>query len=138
MNTVVERLERELLPSLNEVAEDLRTGFPRVKVFVRSEPAPAGDGHHFYISCLLADASPGRPDLVDLMVTVYRSHPSPSINADVCWGECGYIEAEFSREPVIASEEVLRALYADLPRLYAALKGAMERGRPSGRDEPHA
>jgi hypothetical protein len=140
MKAIVADLERELLPPFKELAESVPAQFPGVKADVKSQSydSPA-DFHHIYISCLLPDVPHYRPDLVELIVGLYDLSSSPKINADVCWGHpSGYVEAEFSFDPVEASAKVLNELYADLPRLYESFIEAVKRGRPSNWDERHA
>ena len=139
MNAIVTDLERELLRPFKELAKSVLAQYPDAKADGKSQSfGPLSDYHHIYISCLLPDVPHYRPDLVELIVAIYDLNSSPKINADVCWGHpSGYVEAEFSFDPVDASDKVLNELYADLPRLYEAFIEAVKRGRPSNWDERH-
>lgn len=136
MNPVVENLERELLTPFREMAENLSSQFPQLKANVHSQSVGSPteySGHQIVIDCLLADAPGDRPDNVALSVSLYQLAANPKINADVCWGHpSGYVEAEFSPEPLEVSDKVLNDLRAALTRLCESLSKAIRRGRPSG------
>jgi hypothetical protein len=142
MSSLVSELEHELLPRFTDWANRLRAECPNVRANVFSHSVGSlteYQGHGLGIDCLLTDTPDERPDNVALVVDVQHLTTVPLIDADVCWGHpSGHVEAEFSFDPQDASSEVLKNLYADLPRLYDALVAAAKRGKPSDCDAQHA
>jgi hypothetical protein len=139
MHPVAEKLERTLTAPFKEVAERLSNQFPNVVANVFSGSVGSlteYQGHHIGIDCLLTDAPADQPDNVALCVDLRHLTTNPKIDAGVVWGHpSGHVEAEFRPEPLEVSGEVLRGLYAELPRLYEGLVEAVKRRKPSEENE---
>jgi len=132
MSSVVEILEGELIALFEDLANRVKDQFPNVSARVYSHPvgqATDYQGHSIGVDCLLHDAP--EPDNITLQVCLVHLTTEPKISADVCWGHpSGRVEAEFLSEPVDVSDEVVKNLYSDLPRLSENLVEAVQRGRP--------
>jgi hypothetical protein len=131
---VVRALEQRFLPALRAAEAEINAGFPDVRAGVWSQPhgqltdAPS---HVIALSCFLPDAPPDQPDEVTLELCFGGVRgPSPSVDADVVWGYPGQVEADLFPSTVAMSEEALRRVEAELPRLVEVLQTAVRRGRP--------
>ena len=141
MNSIVNKLEGKLLVPFEALADRLTNEFQNVQA--RAYSVPEGSlteyqGHGLYVDCLFTDAFDDETDNVALTVSLAYLTTTPRINAGVCWGHPkAYIEASFCPECLSSedwpevSDEVLDRLYADIPRLSAALIDAVKR-RKSG------
>ena len=142
MKPLVATLEEQLIASFRELAKSICSQFSNVSAEVHSHSVGAlteNQGHLIGIDCLLLDAPDDQPDNVALSVDLQHLTTIPKVDADVCWGHpSGYIEAEFSSESLEVSDEVLRDLYSQLPRLCKSLIEAIGRRKPSNWDEAQA
>jgi hypothetical protein len=127
-------LERRLLPSLRAAEAEINAAFPGVQARVWSLPvgqATDSPGHVIALSCFFPEAPPNQSDEVTLQVCIGSVRgPGPSLDAAVIWGYPGQLEADLFPGPVAMSEDALRQLEAELPRLLEVLRTAVTRGRP--------
>jgi hypothetical protein len=133
---LVRALERRFLPALRDAAAEINAGVPGARAGVWSQPlgqATDSPSHVIALSCLLPDAPPGQPDEVTLELCFGGvTGPAPTVEADVVWGHPGHLEADLFPRPVPLTEEALRIVEGELPRLVEALGSAVRRGRPPG------
>jgi hypothetical protein len=127
-------LERRFLPSLRAAEAEINAAFPGVQARVWSLPvgrATDSPGHVIALSCFFPEAPPNQPDEVTLELCIGSVRgPSPSLEADVIWGHPGQLEADLFPGTVAMSEDALRRIEAELPRLVEVLRTAVRRGRP--------
>ena len=127
---LVLRMEAELLPLFQAALPSLAQAAPQVlaSVFAFSTGTQGAFlEYRFGISCLL-DAVPGdQPDELALLVSVSGLDGEASVAAEVRWGQpSGHCEAQ-----AVLATASMPALHAALPALLAALRKALERGRPA-------
>lgn len=140
MNPLVKKLDEKLLPEFKKVAVKIREEIPNVSVSIASNSFGSDEflGHCYSISGILNQSLAFETDLVDLCVEISNLSTIPKIAAYVCWGHpSGFVEAEFpdfvegsQNNSLIVSDEVLKDLYKNLPRLYEALFEALKRRKP--------
>lgn len=131
-----EPFDRRFLPSLAQIAEEIRAEFPDVEVSVASWSAGGQtpyQGWSLGISCLLSDVPDDQSDLVDLCLHFMHMPTDAKIaSADVVWGHpSGHIEAELPVNSMPVSEGSLQEIEVGLPTLAEALRNALRRGKPS-------
>jgi hypothetical protein len=141
MDALVEKLEKELIPAFEALADRVVREFPTVNARAYSHSVGSATdyhGHSMGVDCLVEDASDDESDNVCLTVSLAFLTTQPRVNADVCWGHPnGDIEASFFSDWESAfdwpeaSVEILDRLCADIPRLSDALLKAVKRGRSS-------
>jgi hypothetical protein len=135
-------IERRFLPQLELLAADLRASFPHWQIHVSSHPTgrlTPFQGHDLSIECLNPRAS-GEPDNVALTIALCHLDRNPKLMADVCWGHpSGHVEASLHHDWTTSSDwpavtnESIDALDRALPRLFDALRTALDRERPPQR-----
>jgi len=134
MNHLIETLERDLLDPFQTLADRLRRENQNFVVNVTSNEGGQRTNnpcHAIAIECLFMDAPANETDHLALVVLVDRLNAHPRLTADVGWGHpSGWVEAEFTAEPVEVSTETLNELYSALPRLYESLEAAIARRKP--------
>ncbi len=131
----VHRIEGRFLPVLEATAEDIRRAFPQVRTSTWSSPTGTltdYQGHDLGIDCKLPDRPNDKVDNVALFIGVRQLTTTPALSeALVCWGHpSGTIEADLLVEGLPFSEETLLHIEAGLPKLFEALRRALERGKP--------
>lgn len=125
----IQELEARLMPLLEEMAQHLQEQFPSTSAFVYSRASSIG--RNFYIDCVIGDMPPRDVDNVALTIDTSHWATAPRINADVCWGHpSAHIETEVFEESQPLTDESVKQVIEELPRLYAALYKALERRRP--------
>jgi len=133
---VIAELEQHFRAKLDSMAVELRTEFPEITVSVTSGLAGSLTGYDSYamhLSCTLHNRKVNEPDSVVLEFAVKHVNANPVFNyADVCWDHpSGFIEDELAGEEMSYSKEVLTLIETGLPHLFASLKEAVRRGKPS-------
>jgi hypothetical protein len=92
---------------------------------------PDSPGHDIALSCFFPDAPADQPDEVTLQLSVGCVRgPRPSLEVDVIWDYPGQVEADLFEGSVAMSEDALRRIETELPRLLEILRTAVRRGRP--------
>jgi hypothetical protein len=121
------QLGDRLRPVLQGWAGRLRAEFPDVAAHV----SDLGSGG-LALECLLPDVAPGSPAQVALHVSLRDSDGTLTIGpADVVWGgPGGPVEAEIEPPRGELSPDLIEQVADRLPALFAALRGAIRRGRP--------
>jgi hypothetical protein len=143
MVPLVKTLENNLLPSFENLTKRLNE-MSHVQANVFSYPAGSlteFQAHVIGVSCLLSKPET-ESDNVALSVEVAYLTTVPRICADVCWGhpyghveeEWGWGDRETSKEWNVVTDEVLKDLYSNIPRLCEALIESVNR-RPPSSDE---
>ena len=133
---VVQDLESRFLQRLADHAESIRREFPDVKVELWSSSNGSltdYQGHDIGIDCLIAGVPLDRPDNVALIIEVMHLATEPKLcDAVVCWGHpSGITEAElFDGDSVPYNESTITVVEDRLDELVAALRAALNRGRP--------
>jgi hypothetical protein len=129
-------LERRFLPALRAAEAEINAGVSGVRAAVWSQhfgQATDSPGHVIALSCFFPNAPPDQPDEVSLELSFGGvTGPNPTVEADVVWGHPGQAEADLFPRPVPLTEESLRRVEIELPRLIEVLWSAVRRGRPSG------
>jgi hypothetical protein len=140
-HALVETLEREYRPQLEELAASLRMVFPRLNFHIGTSPVGTltpFHGHHLFIECTFPDGPADGSDNVALMIGVCHLDRSPRVMADVCWGHPSGAE-EDSLDPTWrssdewpeATKSTLDRLREAFPRLCASFRAAVSRGEPT-------
>jgi hypothetical protein len=140
MHPLVKKLEDELVPEFKKIAGQIEQTIPHVTARIESHSIGSGEhlGHSIAISCLFTKDYPTEVDDVALSVALSHLVSTPKITASVCWGyPSAHVEAEFPRNvngmqnnSVTVSDEILKNLSEELPRLHEALFAALERRQP--------
>ena len=132
---LVLRMEAELLPLFQAALPSLAQAAPQVlaSVFAFSTGTQGAFlEYRFGISCLLDAVPDDQPDELALLVSVSGLDGAASVAAEVRWGQpSGYSEAQ-----AVLATASMPALHAALPALLAALRNALERGRPADGARP--
>lgn len=103
MITTLRELYEVSLPLLRDLKTKCKLEHPRLTVSHNCEQ------NTFYISVIITDAPPDKPDLVDLTVDI---RTPPGITIDVVWGDGdGTIEREFQ------TNDLSEASFADAYRV---------------------
>lgn len=127
---LVLRMEAELLPLFQAALPSLAQAAPQVlaSVFAFSTGTQGAFlEYRFGISCLLDAVPDDQPDELALLVSVSGLDGEASVAAEVRWGQpSGHSEAQ-----AVLATASMPALHAALPALLAALRKALERGRPA-------
>jgi hypothetical protein len=135
---IVEDLDWRFLPRLEAEADRLRREFPQHTFWTGSRSSGPRTGlpfsfHSVYIDCMIPDVDDRtRPDDLCLEIRARHIATEPLLDtADVCWGHpSGHLEIDLLPKPVPADGEHLDRIESQLPALLAALRRALERGRP--------
>lgn len=132
---LVLRMEAELLPLFQAALPSLAHAAPQVlaSVFAFSTGTQGAFlEYRFGVSCLLDAVPEDQPDELALLVSVSGLDGEASVAAEVRWGQpSGHSEAQ-----VVLATASMPALHAALPALLAALRNALERGRPADGARP--
>ena len=132
---LVLRMEAELLPLFQAALPSLAQAAPQVlaSVFAFSTGTQGAFlEYRFGISCLLDAVPDDQPDELALLVSVSGLDGEASVAAEVRWGQpSGHCEAQ-----AVLATASMPALHAALPALLAALRKALERGRPADGARP--
>jgi hypothetical protein len=129
----IQELRRRLAAPLRELATEVASEFPGVRVIEHSFGRTQSSECQVGLSCILAAVSKAQPDLIDLTISATDLATAPVIaSADVCWGHpSGKVELELFDRPVLLNEDSLCMLEEQLPNLAGALRNALRRGRPT-------
>ncbi|OBV36744.1 hypothetical protein [Janthinobacterium psychrotolerans] len=123
-------LEAQLLPLFQQALPRLNAAAPNVlaSVFAFSTGSDSAFlRYHFGISCLLDDVPDDQPEEVALLVSAAGLDGAVRLEASVAWGQPSGLREAHADLP----EASLAALAEALPGLLAALRQALERGRPA-------
>jgi hypothetical protein len=133
-NPIVEVLERRFLPTLQEMAQRLRTEFPDICVNTWSSAIGSAvtnnPGHNLGIDCLFKYAPRGEADNVALCIGVIQVNDNPHLSdLAVCWGagsDARCIGIDFLDTPVPWSADAIRTIENALPMLFDTLVAALK------------
>jgi hypothetical protein len=129
----VRELERRFLPALRAAETEINAGFAGVRAGTWSQPhgqATDSPGHVIALSCDVPDQDQRAEVTLELCFGAIQG-PSPSVEAHVIWDYPGQVEADLFPDSVAMTENALRQIEEELPRLVEILRMAVRRGRPS-------
>ncbi len=130
---VIRELERQMMPTLYTICQNIRSKIPHIKVRVSSNgggdltPNP---WHILAVSCRLHEDWDNPPNEVMIQVVVYSLTSKPMLDAYVMWDYTFDVETGLFSRPVPISDEAIQMIERSLPQLETILMEAVRRGKP--------
>ena len=123
-------LQTRIRPILEQCDAELRAEFTNIKSGVYPPVYHPDDSCDIGLECLLKDALPDQPDVVELSVWLSPARMYTERLALVTWDQPGGVEAELLPRRRESIEDVFRELEENLPALCEVLRNAIRRGTP--------
>jgi hypothetical protein len=140
VHPLIEEIERGFMPSLEQLASEMRQQFPDFKFNVWRGPVGAlteNPGYDLGVECVFPRHVPNVSDNVALIVEFCDLTTKPRFTASVGWGHpSSHLEAELgdwhsTADWPVATPRIVKELRDGLPRLVRAFQLAVSRGAPS-------
>jgi hypothetical protein len=137
-NPIVEKLEKHILPRLEQIATQLRRDFPHIEITTWSSATGSAvtdnPWHDMGIDCMFPDAPPDEANNVALLIGCMQINCNPRLSdLCVCWGagaRASSISVDLLAFPIPWTSNTIDEIKRALPTLFETLIAALQNPYP--------